>query len=659
MSAPLENADDDPPSISAAAESDGENGRSLGPLADLGAHVPEEWWKTLFDETYLLTDADVLREENTRAEVDALLETLGLAKDARILDLCCGQGRHALELARRGFRRISGLDQSAHLISAARTAARQQGLDVEFREGDVRELPFADSLFDAVVLMGNSFGYFAAGEEDAAALREVRRVLKAEGKLLLDLSDGAFLRTHYELRSWEWIDEQHLACRERSLEDDGRLVTREIVIATGEGVVADQFYAERLYGRAEIVALLRRAGFGSVEVTNAPETASDRGQDLGMMARRLFVSARVGETAGPAGAMSPERGNGRTAAAAKLLRVPVLLGDPRLPDETKLGGVFDADDLEVVDCLKAALAALDGYLFSYHDNHATLEEELRALRGEADLVFNLCDEGLRNDPRQELHIPALLEMLDLPYTGGSPRCLAACYDKSLVRGVAQELGVPVAKGRFLAPGEPVPEALDLEFPVIVKPNAGDNSKGITQQSVAHAPADVPRAVAAVREQVGPERALLIEAFLPGKDLTVGLVGNAAGGLTVLPITEEDYAHLPEELPRLCGYEAKWLPDSPYWMGNAEALRAELPVETRAMLEEGSRRLFTRLDCRDYARLDWRLDGQGRPRLLEVNPNPGWCWDGHLAAQAALTGTDYGGMLRQIMEAARRRFEKVR
>ena len=632
-----------------------------GPVDDLGAHVADDWWKTLFGETYLLTDADVLGEQNTRAEVEALIDALGLAPKARILDLCCGQGRHALEMARRGFTRVSGLDQSAYLIGEARAAAQSRGLDVDFQEGDARELPFEDGAFDAVVLMGNSFGYFAAEQDDAAALREVRRVLeKKGGRVLLDLTDGAYLRARYEARSWEWIDETHLACRERTLDGD-RLVTREVVVHTGKGVTADQFYAERLYDRSEISALLRRAGFTDVRVADAPETASDQGQDLGMMARRLFASARAGRastSASPNGAAEGTRRNDRAPAAKQRLRVPVLLGDPRLPDETKLGGVFDEDDFEVVERLKDALATLESYAFSYHDDHATLEEELRAMCGEADhgagnsLVFNLCDEGLRNDARREMHVPALLEMIGLPYTGAGPQCLAACYDKSLVRGVAREVGVPVAEGRYLDPGAPTPEALDLNFPVIVKPNTGDNSKGITQDSVAQDVRDLPRAVAAVRAQVGLERALLIEAFLPGKDLTVGLLGNAGEDLAVLPIVAENYAHLPEGLPRLCGYEAKWLPDSPYWMGNADAARADdLPAQTCAALEQGSRRLFTRLGCRDYARLDWRLDAEGQPHLLEVNPNPGWCWDGHLAAQAAFAGTDYAGLLERILRAA--------
>lgn len=121
---------------------------------------------------------------------------------------------------------------------------------------------------------------------------------------------------------------------------------------------------------------------------------------------------------------------------------------------------------------------------------------------------------------------------------------------------------------------------------------------------------------------------------------------------VLPITEEDYSELPPELPPICGYEAKWLPDSPY--GKVRSIPADIPEETREFIVSCSLLLFKRLECRDYCRFDWRLDANGTPHLLEVNPNPGWCWDGHLAKMAAFAGISYPGMLRLILEAALRR-----
>ncbi len=629
------------------ADSPDADGRpAVGPVDNLEAHVPPDWWHTLFGPTYLMTDGDVLTESHTREEVDHVIERLALDSQMRILDLCCGQGRHTLELARRGYEQVQGLDRSAFLIGEARQAAAREGLRAAFQVGDCRELPFRDGSFDAVLLMGNSFGYFEAAEDDRAVLGEVRRVLKRGGRVLLDLASGAYMRAHFEPRSWEWIDEAHFVCRERALSEDGRrLVSREVITHIDEGVLKDQFYAERLYDRDELTALLASAGFSHVDFHGTHVTGSERGQDLGMMARRSMVTARTDSVHSHGSAYS----NGQ---AAPRRHVAVVMGDPRLPDETKLGGAFDADDFAVIDRLKEALSALNGYHFTYLNDHRTLPEDLRALRGEVDLVLNLCDEGFENDPRKELHVPALLELLDLPYTGGGPQCLAHCYDKSLVRGAAREVGVPVAEARLVGAGMPLPEAIDLPYPVIVKPNTGDSSVGITQKSVVHAPEDLVAALQSVRRLVGPGRALLVEEFLTGKDLTVSVLGNM-GAFRILPITEDDYGDLPEGLPPLCGYEAKWLPDSPYWMED-KTMRADLAQETRTLIERASTQMFERLGCRGYARFDWRLGADGRPRLLEVNPNPGWCFDGHMAVHARLAGLSYADLLRKILDVASRR-----
>jgi D-alanine-D-alanine ligase len=205
---------------------------------------------------------------------------------------------------------------------------------------------------------------------------------------------------------------------------------------------------------------------------------------------------------------------------------------------------------------------------------------------------------------------------------------------------------------FINPGDTSFE-LPFDFPVLVKPNFGDSSFGITQQSVANDSEELVNAIAGIREKFGYEKPILVEEFLIGKDLSLGIIGNPPESYTVLPIIEEDYSALPADLPRICGYEAKWMPDSPYW--NIKSIPAELDSETQKSLIEQSLKLFERLECQDYCRFDWRLDGKGVPRLLEVNPNPGWCWDGHLARMAGFAGQSYKDMIADILKAAEYRF----
>jgi D-alanine-D-alanine ligase len=616
---------------------------SIGPVDDLESYVKADWWRDIFNANYLRTDGDVVEDpEITQHEIDALLNLVALPQDANVLDLCCGQGRHLFELARRGFTGMHGVDRSHYLISRAKRIAKRDGLQVSLREGDARKLRFANDYFDFVYIAGNSFGYFENADDDIKVLQEIRRILKPQGQILIDFTDGNFMRNSFESRSWEWIDKNYFVCRERSLSKSGeRLISREVITHTKKGVVADQFYAERLYDEQQLAQLLERAGYEMVKA-QPMSTDSKRNQDLGMMAERILMLARSTKQAGDT-----------IQVARATSKVTVLLGDHRRTDMVKPDGVFDADDFHTIDLLKRGLSALPEFAITYVDDHNDLIKQLTDLRGDIDFVFNLCDEGFNNEADKELHVPALLEILGIPYTGGNPQCLAYCYDKSLVRGVANEMDIPVPRAFVVPPEEVAFISLPLGFPVIVKPNNGDSSVGITIDSVCSDVGQLENAIASVRAAGGFDRPVLVEEFLTGKDISVGIIGNPPDDYKVLPIIEEDYSGLPEGLPRICGYEAKWDQSSVYFK-EIRSIPADLPQATVDFLGASCIRLFQRLQCRDYARFDWRLDANGTPRLLEVNPNPGWCWDGHLARMAEHDGMSYADMLRQILRAAAER-----
>ena len=279
-----------------ASEKRGRNGlaRTLGPVENLEHHVPADWWKTIFNAYYLKTDGDVVEnDENTTSDIDLLLEATAARPDAAILDLCCGQGRHALELARRGFTNVSGLDRSGSLVTLARKRARQRGLTVKLSEGDARRPAFPDASFDLVAVMGNSFGYFHDSNDDRELVRNARQILKPGGILAIDVSDGDWTRQNFEPRSWEWIDRNLFVCRERSLSADrSRIVCREVIADARKGILQDQFYAMRLYNRTSLCDMLRENGFPDVRDHGLVATESGRNQDLGMMLRRLFITGR-------------------------------------------------------------------------------------------------------------------------------------------------------------------------------------------------------------------------------------------------------------------------------------------------------------------------------------------------------------------------------
>jgi D-alanine-D-alanine ligase len=617
--------------------------KPLGQVERLESYLSPDWWKRIFDSLYLKTDADVVCDERiTKEEVDLFLDILKPDKESRILDLCCGQGRHSLEMARRGFVNVEGLDRSRYLIRKAKAKAKEENLPVRFREGDARNLPYPSDTFDFVMIVGNSFGYFDNPNDDVRILREVFRVLKPYGKVLLDLADGDYLSKNYQKMSWEWIDKKRLVCRERELSSDKtRLISREIIIHVEQGVIADRFYSERLYTRELIRKVLEEVGFTEITFHTEILTNSQRNQDLGMMERRIVVSAIAKK--------EPSR---REVKGKKT--VVVLLGDSSKPDPVKPYGIFDEDDIEVIAELKKALRDLKGYEFIFLENHDNLIQTLEKLKAKTDIVFNLCDEGFQNDPRKELHIPALLEILNIPYTGSPPHCLAICYDKSIVRAIAKDMGIPVPKGILINP-EDTKFKVPFGFPVIIKPAMGDGGFGITKENVVNSFEEFINVISNLRGNLGYDKPILVEEFLTGKDLTFGIIGNPPDHIS-LPIIEEDYSSLPDGYPKICGYEAKWLSDSPYWGINS--VPADLPRETEKFIKESSLKLFERLGCRDYCRFDWRLDKDGNPRLLEVNPNPSWCWDGHLAKMAKFAGISYQEMLKLILESALKRIYNI-
>jgi len=404
------------------------------------------------------------------------------------------------------------------------------------------------------------------------------------------------------------------------------------------GVIADQFYAERLYDRLGIERLLKRAGYDDIEISQGIETRSDRNQDLGMMSHRLWVRA----VAPPSTAVqAPPR--------IHFPEVTVLLGDPSLPDPVKRGGQFNAEDIDTVDRMRSALESLPGYRFEYLDRHADLPERL--LRARPDFVLNLCDEGFGNDALKELHVPALLEVFDIPYSGAGPASLGLCFDKAKVAAIARSFEIAVPEQTRFESGDRG-ATLPSVFPALVKPVIGDSSIGITVDSVVHDASELVERIGALGLEM-PGVPLLVQEFLTGPEYTVGVVGNPGISHHVLPVLEVDYSKLDPSLPPILGYESKWDPESPYWR-DVRYEESRAPIDVRNAIIDASISLFQQLGCRDYARFDFRADAKGRPKLLEVNPNPGWCWDGKLNLMAELEGWSYAELLRRILAAAQER-----
>lgn len=334
-----------------------------------------------------------------------------------------------------------------------------------------------------------------------------------------------------------------------------------------------------------------------------------------------------------------------------LLEVAVVLGDPRLPYPYAPDGRFGEEEIEADRRLREALGELPAYRFSYFDDHSQLIDALREARPA--LALNFCDTGFRNDWDLERNIPALLEILEIPYTGADPLSISLGTDKALVRALAMTLDIPVPNETFIdLTADPL--VLPVLYPALIKPNSSGGSFGITRDCVVK---DAAEAEAYLRDLAGqldylPEA--VAQDFLTGPEYTVGLIGNPDAGFTVLTPLEVDYSRLDPGLPPILTYDSKADPESPYWQELAFR-PAELDEVTRGQLVEYSAKLFRRLGMRDYGRFDFRAGADGVPRFLDANTNPTWYFDGKMALMAGWDGYSYAETVGLILEAAVRRY----
>ena len=185
------------------------------------------WWESFFGPDYLKQYAPTA--DRTSAEVDGVEKILHLRKGARILDLACGGGRHAVELARRGYA-VVGYDLSEDLLREARAAAKRARVKVTFVRGDMRDLPYRGA-FDAVINMFSSFGYFETVEEDRVVLAGVARALKPRGKLVMERFNRESLAYELPLQGWRLGEDGSIVLQEDTFDVlRGRYDTRQIVI---------------------------------------------------------------------------------------------------------------------------------------------------------------------------------------------------------------------------------------------------------------------------------------------------------------------------------------------------------------------------------------------------------------------------------------------
>jgi D-alanine-D-alanine ligase len=253
--------------------------------------VDPDWWKTLFDEVYLITDARSVDDDRvTRQEIDLFTALVPIKPHDRIMDLCGGHGRHSIELYNRGYRDCTVLDYSDDLLHIGANKAAENGCAIRFVQGDARHTDLPSGAFDHVLILGNSLGYISDPEADLLILKESGRLLKPRGWLLLDVTDGESVPGKISPQAWHEIGDNIVVCRQREVKD-GMISAREMVLSKSQGLIRDKTYRIRLYSQKTLMDLVLNAGFGDVQIHTGASVMNST-EDVGCMNHRLVVSAR-------------------------------------------------------------------------------------------------------------------------------------------------------------------------------------------------------------------------------------------------------------------------------------------------------------------------------------------------------------------------------
>ncbi len=337
-------------------------------------------------------------------------------------------------------------------------------------------------------------------------------------------------------------------------------------------------------------------------------------------------------------------------AAIRAARPELLSGEEEEPPSL---GAEGSDDLyaewDSADTVLALASALESR-YEVTLVEALEDFPLRVRAARPDLVFNIA-EGFHGASR-EAQVPGILEMLGIPYTGSDPLTLCICLDKARAKELLAYRGIPTAPFSLVEDLSEIEQAREVSLPAMVKPLFEGSSKGIRDDQLVKDWRSLEDRVR--RVLVEYRQPALVESFLPGREFTVAILGNGAG-LRTLPPVEIRFDVFPPGANPIYSWEAKWVWDRPEAPLRVFECPARLTDAERGAIEDLCRRTAKVLRLRDWARLDVRLDADGVPNILEVNPLPGVlpnpednsCFP--KAARAA--GMDYRAMVLAVAEAA--------
>lgn len=307
------------------------------------------------------------------------------------------------------------------------------------------------------------------------------------------------------------------------------------------------------------------------------------------------------------------------------------------------------DTIETINAVKDALELHhDVTLIEANENAF---EKFKQVRPE--IVFNVAE--CANGVSREAQIPAMLDMLGIPYTGSDPLTLATCLDKARTKEVLSYHKVPTSKFIYAESVDDLAN-FNLKFPVIMKPVSEGSGKGIFNSSFVNNMEDLRERLAENLKSY--DQPFIIEEYLPGREFTVAIIGNNSD-TEVLPVVEINFNELPDNLLPIYSFEAKWVVDTRENPLNIFTCPAKIDKVLEEKIKNVCLRTYKVLRCKDWSRIDLRLDANGEPNIIEINPLPGILpkpEDNSCFPKAARAkGLSYDEMINKVLISAAKRY----
>jgi len=314
------------------------------------------------------------------------------------------------------------------------------------------------------------------------------------------------------------------------------------------------------------------------------------------------------------------------------------------PDEKEAEEDITTSAIQIKNALEKK-----GHTVELFDMNQLLPTINRLARRDVDIVFNAC-ERINNSSLLKPHASAILDILNIPYTGSNPVARAISIDKIITKKILKYHGIPTPEFDYLFSVDDKINP-ELKYPLIVKPANTDDSIGITQKSVV---TNEQKLYAQVKEIITVfKRPVLVEEYITGSELDIGVIGNR-GNIRVLPIERTLFNKLPKGRWGIYSYDDKWGEGDTHKYFTVES-PARIPKKQMQLASEIAIDVFNALGCHDYARVEMRMDEQGNLYVIELNAHPTLEEGSYFGRVGKKLGLSFGDILQEIIEAAAERY----